>query len=198
MGRHSRLSKSRDDPAEIGSHVLKDEREADDIRRVFAYARQNLRGIGPIGHDERLVPRGVYCGHEIAQTEVVLVLKTDQEHLLRATVWIACGYLHRSGWQYSHVDTSSKAESPSSAAAMPGFDSYPCRFAFSNCCLTIVSIESRRAFSALMVCSVDSSWETDNLLKSNGGGSPTWPMRPSVVAETAGRVKTPPNGPGST
>ena len=48
------------------------------------------------------MPGRVHRGHQIAQAEIVLVLETDQEHLLRAFVRIARGYLHGSIRQYSH------------------------------------------------------------------------------------------------
>src|SRR2546429_4521387 len=70
------------------------------------YTFENLVGIGTVGHYQRPVPGSVYRRHQIAQTEIILILETDQQDRLRATLWIARRYLRWKGWQYSHVYTS--------------------------------------------------------------------------------------------
>ena len=105
MRGYSSLAQGFNHLAEVGSHVLKDQREADDVGLIPMDALENLVGIGAISHDERLVARGVHRRHQIAQSEIVLVLKTDQENLLWATAWIARRYLHWQGWQFSHCSS---------------------------------------------------------------------------------------------
>src|SRR5262249_9731223 len=60
-------------------------------------------------------------------------------------------------------------------------------------------MEFRRAFSALIVWSADSSCATEKRLTSRGGGSPIWPIRPKVVATACrnGLAIPPPHGTGS-
>src|ERR1044071_10423505 len=60
----------------------------------------------------------------------------------------------------------------------------------SNCYLIIISIESRRDLSALIVWSEDSSCEAVSRLMSIGGGSPMWPIRPKVVAAALARSRS--------
>src|SRR6185369_1123941 len=90
------------DLAKVGGHVLKDQREADHVRLIVTNALKNFVGIRTISHDGRLVARGVHGRHQVTQSEIVLVLKTDQQDLLWAACWLAYGYLHRQGWQISH------------------------------------------------------------------------------------------------
>src|SRR5579863_5423476 len=75
------------------------------------------------------------------------------------------------------------------------FVDQPCCFSFSNCCLIIVSIEPRRALSALMVCSDDSSCAMDMRLTSTTGGSPMWPTLANAACGPPPAPQPPPQPP---
>src|SRR5689334_22993072 len=102
MRGYSCVTQRFNDLAKVGSHVLKDQREADHVRLIVADALKNLVGIRTISHDGRLVARGVHGRHQIPQSEIVLILKTDQQDLLCAARRLAHGYLHWQGWKFSH------------------------------------------------------------------------------------------------
>src|SRR5689334_4900435 len=102
MRGYSCVTQRFNDLAKVGSHVLKDQREADHVRLIVADALKNLVGIRTISHDGRLVARGVHGRHQITQSEIVLILETDQQDLLCAARRLAHGYLHWQGWKFSH------------------------------------------------------------------------------------------------
>ncbi len=49
------LTQSFNHLTKVRRHVLKDQREADDIRFVMANALQDLLGVGTVSHDDCLV-----------------------------------------------------------------------------------------------------------------------------------------------
>ena len=55
-----------------------------DIGVVAPNSLQDCFGIGAVGHDVGVMACGVHGRHQIAKTEIVLVLETDQEDFLRA------------------------------------------------------------------------------------------------------------------
>ena len=89
MAGNARVAKGCDSAGEIRGHVLENEREADDFRLIPANVLEDVLRIGSVRQDPCLVTARVDSGHEVAETQVVLVLKTDQQNLLSARVRVA-------------------------------------------------------------------------------------------------------------
>ena len=84
----------RDDIGEFRRHVLEDQRQPDHIRIGFSSPRDERFWIGIKGEDVRLMTGGAHRCAEIAQAQIVLVLKADEQHALRPA--------RRPHWQGAH------------------------------------------------------------------------------------------------